>query len=67
MTEKILNIALIAMFATFCVVFAIKTVLIDVVKDDLDKEWEANKDDPNYNQNANNVNYTLTIDSRYNK
>ena len=32
------------MFGLFCLVFAIKTVLIDVVKDEKDAEWEANKD-----------------------
>ena len=32
MIEKVLNIMLIALFATFCIVFAVKTVLIDVVK-----------------------------------
>ncbi len=62
MAEKILNILLIAMALTFCVVFGIKTVLIDVTKKDLDKEWEANKD--NVNATSNNT-YTLTIDERY--
>lgn len=61
MTEKILNIALIVMFGLFCVVFAIKTVLIDVVKDEKDAEADAN---------INNIttvapDYTISIDARY--
>ena len=62
MAEKILNILLIAMALTFCVVFGIKTVLIDVVKDDLDKEWEQNKDNVNASSNST---YSLTVDERY--
>lgn len=62
MAEKILNILLIAMALTFCVVFGIKTVLIDVTKKDLDKEWEQNKDNVNATKNNS---YTLTIDERY--
>lgn len=63
MIEKVLNIMLIALFATFCIVFAVKTVLIDVVKEEKDNEWEQNKDDVNTRSISNN--YTLTIDSRY--
>lgn len=63
MIEKVLNIMLIALFATFCIVFAVKTVLIDVVKKEKDNEWEQSKDDVNTRSISNN--YTLTIDSRY--
>ena len=63
MIEKVLNIMLIALFATFCIVFAVKTVLIDVVKEEKDNEWEQNKDDVNTRSIS--KNYTLTIDSRY--
>lgn len=63
MVEKVLNIMLIALFATFCIVFAVKTVLIDVVKKEKDNEWEQSKDDVNTRSISNN--YTLTIDSRY--
>lgn len=61
MTEKILNIALAVMFGLFCLVFAIKTVLIDVVKDEKDAEWEANKD----NITTVAPDYEITMDSRY--
>ena len=63
MIEKVLNIMLIALFATFCIVFAVKTVLIDVVKEEKDNEWEKSKDDVNTRSIS--KNYTLTIDSRY--
>lgn len=63
MIEKVLNIMLIALFATFCIVFAVKTILIDVVKKEKDNEWEQSKDDVNTRSISNN--YTLTIDSRY--
>lgn len=64
MTEKILNIALIVLFSVFCVVFAVKTVLIDVVKDEKDAEWEKNKD--NITTSANYIDsLTLTIDPNY--
>ncbi len=63
MIEKVLNIMLIALFATFCIVFAVKTVLIDVVKKEKDNEWEQSKDDVNTRSIS--KNYTLTIDSRY--
>lgn len=63
MVEKVLNIMLIALFATFCIVFAVKTVLIDVAKKEKDNEWEQSKDDVNTRSISNN--YTLTIDSRY--
>ncbi len=63
MVEKVLNIMLIALFATFCIVFAVKTVLIDVVKEEKDNEWEQSKDDVNTRSIS--KNYTLTIDSRY--
>lgn len=63
MVEKVLNIMLIALFATFCIVFAVKTVLIDVVKKEKDNEWEQSKDDVNTRSIS--KNYTLTIDSRY--
>lgn len=61
MTEKILNIALAVMFGLFCLVFAIKTVLIEVVKDEKDAEWEANKD----NITTVAPDYEITMDSRY--
>lgn len=61
MTEKILNIALAVMFGLFCIVFAVKTVLIDVVKDEKDAEWEANKD----NLTTLAPDYTISIDARY--
>lgn len=64
MTEKILNIALIVLFSVFCVVFAAKTVLIDVVKDEKDAEWEKNKD--NITTSTNYIDsLTLTIDPNY--
>lgn len=64
MTEKILNIALIVLFSVYCVVFAVKTVLIDVVKDEKDAEWEKNKD--NITTSANYIDsLTLTIDPNY--
>lgn len=64
MTEKILNIALIVLFSVFCVVFAVKTVLIDVVKDEKDAEWEKNKD--NITTSTNYIDsLTLTIDPNY--
>lgn len=65
MAEKILNIMLIALFSIFCIVFAVKTVLIDVVKDEKDREWEESKD--NVNASLSSALYTLTIDSRYEK
>ena len=61
MTEKILNIALAVMFGLFCLVFAIKTVLIEVVKNEKDAEWEANKD----NITTVAPDYEITMDSRY--
>lgn len=61
MTEKILNIALAVMFGLFCLVFAVKTVLIDVVKDEKDAEWEANKD----NITTLAPDYTISVDARY--
>lgn len=64
MTEKILNIALIVLFSVYCVVFAVKTVLIDVVKDEKDAEWEKNKD--NITTSTNYIDsLTLTIDPNY--
>lgn len=63
MTEKILNIMLVAMAILFCVVFAIKTVLIDVVKEEKDAEWEANKDNITTSSNAS---YEISIDPLYN-
>ena len=62
MTEKFLNIMLIAMAVLFCVIFAIKTVLIDVVKEEKDAEWEANKD----NITTATPEYTITIDPLFN-
>ena len=61
MTEKILNIALAVMFGLFCLVFAIKTVLIEVVKNEKDAEWEANKDKITTMA----PDYEITMDSRY--
>ena len=61
MTEKMLNIALAVMFGLFCLVFAIKTVLIEVVKEEKDAEWEANKD----NITTAAPDYEITLDARY--
>lgn len=64
MVEKVLNIMLIAMFVTFCVVFAVKTVLIDVAKEEEDRKWEEENKDLTTNYDTP---YVLSIDSRYSK